>query len=139
MALQTIGPISMRDIADELGVNPNTSISLGAMSNAAGFTGSDSMSEFYGYDDNPVNWTSFTSKRRNSTSSASCAETLTFTLYHDGSFTVPQINDRLYTTQTGTATPTSGYYGWFGSAFFVSNAGYVISQTSCGGGIGIGG
>ena len=47
MALQTSGAISMSDIRTELGLSGT--ITLGNMSNDAGFSDTDSMSEFYGY------------------------------------------------------------------------------------------
>ena len=48
MALQSSGPISLTDIATELGVS-TTNISLRSVSLAAGFATPDAFSEFYGY------------------------------------------------------------------------------------------
>ena len=48
MALQSSGPISLEDIATELGVS-TTNMSLRSLSNAAGFATPDAISEFYGY------------------------------------------------------------------------------------------
>ena len=48
MALQNSGPISLTDIAAELGIS-QTNMSLRSMSNLAGFAQPDAISEFYGY------------------------------------------------------------------------------------------
>lgn len=53
MALQTTGPISLEDIAAELGVS-TTNMSLRSFSNTAGFATPDAISEFYGYSAAPA-------------------------------------------------------------------------------------
>ena len=51
MAVPSSGELRLyADIGVELGV-PQSDVSLGAMSDSAGFTAPDSMSEFYGYVD----------------------------------------------------------------------------------------
>lgn len=48
MALPTSGPLSFSAIANELGT-PLSNVSLRGMSNSAGFSTPDAVSEFYGY------------------------------------------------------------------------------------------
>lgn len=48
MALPTSGPLSFLAIANELGT-PLSNVSLRGMSNSAGFSTPDAVSEFYGY------------------------------------------------------------------------------------------
>ena len=55
MAVKSSGQLSLRyDIAAEVN-GASSNISLGALSNTAGFTGQDAMSEFYGYSSAPPN------------------------------------------------------------------------------------
>ena len=57
MSLPTTGPLSLNDIKVELGASSNN-VSLGAMSDTAGFTAPDKVSEFYGYSNIPLGLTS---------------------------------------------------------------------------------
>ena len=131
MALPSSGALSMRDIADELGINPNTSLTLAGMSGTAGFSDPDSMSEFYGYSAVAgavdLGYNAFFSSGACSISSGSYT-----TYYHDGTGTLPVINDKLYTDASQTSYAPNGYYSNGTSSFRVFyNAGSIISVTSC--------
>jgi hypothetical protein len=67
MALPSSGQLGMVDIANEMGVNPLTGLSLRGMSSIAGFSTPDTISEFYSYSQtdaerykNAVNYTGYT-------------------------------------------------------------------------------
>ena len=67
MALPSSGQLGMVDIANEMGVNPLTGLSLRDMSSIAGFSTPDTISEFYSYSQtdaerykNAVNYTGYT-------------------------------------------------------------------------------
>ena len=131
MALPSSGALSLRDIADELGINPNTSLSLAGMSGTAGFSDPDSISEFYGYSAvaGAVNLGYHSSLAALSCGISSGSYT---TYYHDGAGTLPVINDKLYTDASQTSYAPNGYYSNGTNSFRVFyNAGSIIAVTSC--------
>ena len=129
MALPSSGALSMRDIADELGINPDTSLSLAGMSGTAGFSDPDSISEFYGYSNGLP---SISLDYGQYSSSQACSFGATGTKYHDGAGSFPAINDKLYTDSAGTSPATAGYYSNTTSWVRVfGTAGNIISSGTC--------
>ena len=109
MALQSSGQISLNDIRAELGA-ATTDVSLGAMSDTAGFAAEDKISDFYGYSAVST-WTG--SSRANS-SSLACLDTIDTTYYHNngsgGSDADPAVNDYVYSDSGLTNLLAGGYY-----------------------------
>ena len=131
MALPSSGALTMRDIADELGINPDTSLSLAGMSGTAGFSDPDSISEFYGY--SSVTGAFEAGFNLFSSSSACGIPTGSFTTYyHDGAYANPIINDKIYSDSAMTTTVANGYYS-FGAAYVrvFGGAGTVFSTGIC--------
>ena len=131
MALPTSGALSMRDIADELGISPNTSLTLAGMSGTAGFSDPDSISEFYGY--SAVTLTSFTGSTSYGTALLACGRSTGVTYYHDGAGTFPVVNDNIYTDSSGASALANGFY--FSSSpadhSFRIVSGVLNSYTNC--------
>ena len=111
MALQSSGKIEMSEIAAELGESLSN-VSLGTMSDTAGFSAPDQMSDFYGYTHSSS--TSFSSSKRGSSSSSACGLSVSQTYYHNngsgGSSTYVEINDYVYSDPTLTSVLIAGYY-----------------------------
>ena len=132
MALPSSGALSMRDIADELGINPNTSLTLAGMSGTAGFSDPDSMSEFYGY--SSVTGAFEAGFSLYSPFSACNITTGSYvTYYHDGDNANPLVNDKIYTNEAQTTTAPNGYYALVGGAYVrvFGGTGNVISIGAC--------
>jgi len=108
MALQSSGQISLNDIRAELGA-ATTNVSLGAMSDTAGFAAEDKISDFYGY--SAVS--TWNGSLRANTSSLVCSNSINQTYYHNngsgGSDTYPSINDYVY-SDTGLSSKLAGGY-----------------------------
>lgn len=104
MALPTSGPLSFSAIANELGT-PLSNVSLRGMSNSAGFSIPDAVSEFYDYSGGgliEVNW-GYSSRRIES----SCFAFPT-TFYADS--TSPMTATVVYTDAAGTTPGFIGFY-----------------------------
>lgn len=110
MALQSSGQISLNDIRAELGA-ATTNVSLGAMSDTAGFAAEDKISDFYGY--SHVTYSTFTGSLRANTSSLVCSNSINQTYYHNngsgGNDTYVEINDYVY-SDTGLSNKLAGGY-----------------------------
>ena len=91
MALPTSGQLSLRDIQIELGA-ASTNISLGAMSDTAGFLAPDKVSDFYGYSNLTAFYTSITQPKP----VFACDIALINTYYHNGSGLLPVVGDIVY-------------------------------------------
>ena len=91
MALPTSGQLSLRDIQIELGA-ASTNISLGAMSDTAGFLAPDKVSDFYGFSNLTAFYTSITQPKP----VFACDIALINTYYHNGSGLLPVVGDTVY-------------------------------------------
>tara|TARA_R110002050_G_scaffold300103_1_gene467678 strand:+ start:1059 stop:1436 length:378 start_codon:yes stop_codon:yes gene_type:complete len=125
MALQTSGLISMSDIRTELGLTG--AVSLGSMSNTAGLSDPDSMSEFYGY---PL--TLFMGGEFSFSPTGACSATTTLPYYHDGAGAYPAYNDLVYSF-TGVDVLSNGWYKGDPSAnvVFSISSGVVSEFRNC--------
>lgn len=129
MALQSSGTISLDDIRTELGL-AQSNVSLGSMSDTAGFSAPDQISDFYGYSHSSL--TSINSTARAANSADACDETTSLTLYHNGAGSNPTTGNTIYQDAAGTTVAVAGYYqnsvqDWFR----VGSAGGVISVGFC--------
>tara|TARA_B110001452_G_C15122350_1_gene391193 strand:- start:507 stop:917 length:411 start_codon:yes stop_codon:yes gene_type:complete len=111
MALQSSGQIEMSEIAAELGESLSN-VSLGTMSDDAGLSAPDQMSDFYGYSHSSSS--SFSSSKRGSTSNTACGSLVNQTYYHNngsgGSSTYVDVNDYVYFDSNMSFKLSSGYY-----------------------------
>jgi len=130
MALQSSGQISLNDIRAELGA-ATTNVSLGTMSDTAGFAAQDKISDFYGYS---AGGTSFLAGSKQTSSTFACFQNQTVTYYHNGSGSDPVTNDYVYSDQAMTTIVGSGYYRKDTAAFewFRTNGfGRIFSSGQC--------
>lgn len=112
MALQSSGQISLDDIRTELGLS-QSNVSLGSMSDTAGFSAPDLASDFYGYSAaTAATWTG--SSANYGSSFSACNATANTTYYHNngsgGSDTHLAINDYVYSDSSLTTKLSAGYY-----------------------------
>lgn len=125
MALPTSGPLSFSAIANELGT-PLSNVSMRGMSNSAGFSTPDAVSEFYGYSGGgliAVSWRYAT--RRASTA---CAAVPT-TFYSDSSS--PMTATAVYTDVDGTIPGFIGFYSDGISAREFDGTNFIGFGTLC--------
>lgn len=135
MALQSSGQISLEDIANELG-DTLSNVSLGSMSDDAGFGEPDAVSDFYGY--SAVTAISFNSSTGASTSNNVCQNSINQTYYHNngsgGTTSYVEVNDYVYSDSALTTKLSSGYYK-IGSAPYdwvqVNGFGRVFATGIC--------
>ena len=131
MALQTSGPISMSEIIDEVFGNPNGTSTLLTCGSVAGISTPTSMSDFYGYSA-VAGAVDFGYNSSFSSGACSVSSGSYTTYYHDGTGTLPVINDKLYTDASQTSYAPNGYYSNGTNYFRVFyNAGSIIQVTSC--------
>tara|TARA_R110002126_G_scaffold50551_7_gene139270 strand:- start:5139 stop:5537 length:399 start_codon:yes stop_codon:yes gene_type:complete len=108
MALQSSGQISLNDIRVELGA-ATTNVSLGTMSDTAGFSAQDQISDFYGYSHSAC--TSFASSVfSRSFSFTACSDSTSSTRWHNGSGTWVESGDTVYANSGCTTAQNDGYY-----------------------------
>ena len=69
------------------------------------------MSEWYSYDHDAVGYTAFAGTSSQSTAAAGCSPSRSNTYYHNGSNTLPQTGDTVFTNAAGTTALSNGYYG----------------------------
>lgn len=142
MSLPSSGPLSLNDIRVELQQSQGNN-SLRSMSNTAGFSTPDAVSEFYGF--SYLNYNTF---EINSVPYSSSSEACNFagednlTLYFAGSGGTPgcpSISQRVY-TDSGLTTLFDGANRWYKSnycnaSYYIlgapSNTGIVESSTGC--------
>ena len=118
MALQSSGQISFSNIAGELG--SSTPYSLRDMSNFAGFTTPDTMSEFYGYDaggGGPTLTQFFITNVYSGNPHDICSISCEIPAWHTGLMALPGIGDTVYTDSAGTIPLTTGWYGFYSSQY----------------------
>tara|TARA_Y100000401_G_scaffold112294_1_gene111550 strand:- start:396 stop:860 length:465 start_codon:yes stop_codon:yes gene_type:complete len=91
------------------------------------------MSEFYSYDHDATSLTSFSSSSVQSAAKAVCNASLNQTYYHDGSSTLPVVNDNVYSNSSGTTALSDGYYRFAanGAKFFYVEDEQVSSVANC--------
>ena len=129
MALPSSGPLSLNDIRVEL-QQASTNVSLGAMSNLAGFVDPDAVSEFYGF-----SYIAYNTFDINDTSHNEYVEACELggsdnkTLYFSGSGgtpACPSVGARLYTNTALSAVFNGGGLWWKSNQ---CNAAYNILST----------
>lgn len=102
MALPTTGPLSLNDIRIEIGA-ATTNVSLGAMSDTAGFSAPDAITDFYGYSNSTLKPFYATSNSYKFEADA-CDVATPLSLWHNGSASYPAQNDTIYTNANGSTT-----------------------------------
>lgn len=108
MGLPTSGQLSLRDIQIEIGAS-TSNVSLGSMSDTAGFSAPDKITDFYGFSALKLFYVTNTNYR---SSSSACGQKCTVSRWHDGTSALPQLGDTIYTNSTGTTTWSwSSWYG----------------------------
>lgn len=125
MALPTSGPLSFSAIANELGT-PLSNVSLRGMSNSAGFSIPDAVSEFYGYSGGglePVLW-GYNSRRIGSSCTA-----LPTQFYADS--TSPNTATAVYADAAGTIPGFIGFYSDGISAREFDGTGFIGFGILC--------
>jgi hypothetical protein len=129
MALQSSGEISLDDIRIELGLS-QSNVSLGSMSNTAGKSDPDAMSEFYGYSGSTT-WYSFTSTT--SPNSFACFITASGTRWTDAVNAQISVGDKIRTNSAGTGLPSSGNYKHDSEdvAYTVNSSGIITNIANC--------
>lgn len=114
MALPSSGQLSLNDIKTELGA-ASTNVSLGSMSNTAGFSEPDAISDFYGYSA-ATSYEGTISERSNSDSNEACGGLeVETTVYKNGSSSTPAAGDYIF-TNSGLSTnlvPAEGFGVWY--------------------------
>lgn len=132
--LPSSGPLSINDIRVELG-QAQANSSLRSLSNLAGFSTPDAISEFYGY--SPVTSTSvFLVEPGVSDSAEACSvDGGEFELWWAGPG-CPGLTDTLY-TDPGLTTPFDGKYLWWKSfqcnaIYFIMDNGFIEGYGPCG-------
>jgi len=125
MALPSSGPLSLNDIRVELGAS-STNVSLGTMSDTAGFTAPDKVSDFYGFS----SLTSYVGSALQSGSKFICSQSLTTFYWHNGTGTYPTTGDTIYTNSSGTTTLGAGYSKTFSGAYVITNSSGVVTQNT---------
>ena len=131
MALQTSGPISMSEIIGEAFGSSGGTSTLGSCASVAGISSPTSMSDFYGYSA-ATGAVDFGYHAIFSLGACSISSGSYTTYYHDGTGTLPVINDKIYTDASQTSYAPNGYYS-NGTTFFrvFYNAGSIIQVTTC--------
>jgi len=124
MALPTSGQLSLRDIQIELGA-ASTNISLGAMSDTAGFLAPDKVSDFYGYSNLTAFYTSITQPKP----VFACDIALINTYYHNGSGLLPVVGDTVYQSNQTTLDASINR----GMSTSSSGTSFQVYTTNCSG------
>ncbi len=108
MGLPTSGQLSLRDIQQEIGAS-SSNVSLGSMSDTAGFSAPDKITDFYGFSGLRLFYVTNTNYR---SASSACGQSCTVSRWHDGASALPVVGDTIYTNSTGTATWS--WLAWYG-------------------------
>lgn len=114
MALPSSGQLSLNDIKTELGA-ASTNVSLGSMSNTAGFSEPDAISDFYGYSATTSYEGLLSSQATNSSTEACEGLEVSDTVYKDGSSSTPAASDQLYedSSLSTNLSPSAGFGKWY--------------------------
>tara|TARA_Y100001938_G_C8063150_1_gene418584 strand:- start:113 stop:490 length:378 start_codon:yes stop_codon:yes gene_type:complete len=124
MALQNSGAIAISEIKAELGSN---SSSLTTLSVAAGKSAPHGMQEFYGFSSFQTFQGSTASDLLNV-----CSQSTNTQYFHDGSSSIPVVNDVVFTNNTGTTHLAQGIYKTSNSFIMVIGSnGVVTNMTAC--------
>jgi hypothetical protein len=132
MALPSSGPLSINDIRVELGQSQANS-SLRSLSNIAGFSTPDAISEFYGY--SPSASIFLIEPGVENSGEACSAEGGEFELWWEGPG-CPAITNTLY-TDPGLTTPFDGKNLWWRSLqcnaiYYIMSNGFIEGYGDCG-------
>ena len=134
MGLQSSGQISLEDIRAELSAS-TTNVSLRSMSNSAGKSSPDAISEFYGY--SAISYYSFNSSLKATSPFGVCFLSIGSTWYYDDAISTsfPVVGQVCYTNPSGNTKLPSGFYRVGLSLFiYISGSNGAITSTSlCGG------
>jgi hypothetical protein len=141
MALPASGPLSLGDIATEMGVSLSN-VSLTTQSTTGINQNSPSkpngvaphfISEFYGYDQSASSLTEFTvDETFYESAEGACSEgSETSTWYHDGGDPYPVAGDNVYTDSGGTTSPEDGFYWMDVPSSFEIGGGQVQEVIEC--------
>ena len=138
MALPSSGALSINDIRVEL-QEAQANSSLGALSNLAGFTDPDAVSDFYGYSYANYNTVSIINTQYPDSQDA-CDDTGEddLTLYFSGTGgtpVCPATGDTLYTNSTLT-TAFNGGSNWYkssecGASYYILSSGFIEGDGTC--------
>lgn len=147
MTLPSSGPISLNDIRNELTSQTNVETALKQASigtyvaintNSPSYPNANSpyaMSEWYGYNQNAVALTSFSSSSTGDPDTGvACTFTPDTTRYHNGVNSYPQVGDKVYTNSAGTTPFNSGgdyYKNDDGNAMVTDATGEVTLLAVC--------
>jgi len=138
MALPSSGPLSLNDIRVEL-QQAQANSSLDALSNLAGFTNPDAVSEFYGYSYAAYNTFAINDTSYNEYIDACALDASdNKTLYFAGSGGTPACPAQgvtLYTNSALTAAFNGGGNWWksnqCNAAYYITSGGYIESISAC--------
>ena len=126
MGLPTSGQLSLQDIQREIGAS-TSNVSLGSMSDTAGFSAPDKITDFYGFSALNLFYVTNTNYR---SSSSACGQKCTVSRWHDGTSALPQAGDTIYTNSTGTTTWSwSSWYGCAATSGGSSTQSIAMSKT----------
>ena len=131
MALPPSGPISINDIRIQLGQAQGNN-SLRALSNLAGFSTPDAMSEFYGYP--PATRVFLVEPGTRSQGEVCGLDGGEFPVYWGGSG-CPNVGSTFYTDE-GLTTPFDGQDLWWKSyqcnaGFYIMGNGFIEGKVNC--------
>jgi hypothetical protein len=140
MALQGEGQISFSNIAGELG--SSTPYSLRGMSDFAGFSSPDAMSEFYGYDagggGGGPTLTQFWITASFEDPRDACFLSCETPAWHNGSQSTPVAGDSVYGDSAGMLPLSGPFYGMYEAQYgpakttiFLKGSNTVVSTTQC--------
>ena len=138
MPLPPSGPISINDIRIELGQAQGNN-SLRALSNLAGFSPPDAMSEFYGYPPAPpYNTIQLVNNPTSSEGEACSLDGEEFTVYFSGSGGTPACpaTTVVLFTDPGLTTRFDGQDLWWKSyqcnaRYYILRSGFIEGQSPC--------
>lgn len=130
MALQSSGQISLNDIRLEQS-RVQVNVRLGTMSDDAGFSAPDQISDFYGYTHSSLQSMGALGYNLKFSSTA-CGATSTDDIWSDGSLQIT-VGDVFYTDAAGNSKAPKGYYSdeddW--GRITSTTSGYVSSTGFC--------
>jgi len=138
MALATSGTLSIggtaanRSINVELGLAQNANSSLGQTNFrtlANKLSGAISMQDFYGK--SASSCTSFDSSQTHSNEDKACGDFNKVTYYHNGSATLPVVNDEVYSDSSCSTSLADGFYNLRNGTYMVVELGSVIDVSNC--------
>jgi|14BtaG_2_1085337.scaffolds.fasta_scaffold03534_2 hypothetical protein len=106
MTLPLSGQLSLNDIKTEVGAG-STNVSLGAMSDTAGFSAPDKVSDFYGYAH--ASYQVWYHGDAVGKPAFGCEEDLNTTVYHNGTGLLPAVGDTCTTAQSYSPMSAGNY------------------------------